>query len=555
MARNKASKTRQVVWAKSLALTAGLLSVGSGCTHWREYVNNGYKVGPQYSRPPAPVADDWIDKEDHRVSRNLSEHRDWWKVFNDPHLDRLICLAADQNLTLREAGYRVLASRAELGVAIGRFFPQEQSVNLGFTQTALSTAVANRQFIAQAYYPLFNQGASLAWELDFWGKYRRSIEAASDNLDAKIEKFDGVMVTLLGDVADSYILMRFFERQAELSRTVADFQKTSLVLAQARFRAGTASELDVDQAQSDLSKTLSDIPLFERFSRLESNRLCQLLGMSPQDLQKEMGPGKIPTAPAEVAVGMPAELLARRPDVREAERNAAAACAKIGVAVTELYPHISIVGNLGWSALQYSNLWSQPAFFGTVGPTFHWNVLQYGRLMNHIRFQDAEFQAAVANYQNTVVKAGMEVENGLVMFLKGQERAKELRNAVEAATRAANIAQVQYKAGTTDFNRVSLLQEKLLSRQLDLATAEQEIARGLVHTFRALGGGWQIRLDGCEPGDGNPGGVSPREPLPGEILPVPRPDLPKPDLSRPTTSAAPESEPTRLGANSPEAKP
>lgn len=535
MARIKVFETRQGVWAKSLALTAGLLAVGSGCTHWREYVNNGYKVGPQYSRPPAPVAEDWIDKSDNRVSRNLSEHRDWWKVFNDPHLDRLVCLAADQNLTLREAGYRVLASRAELGVAVGRFFPQEQSVNLGFTQTALSTAVANRQFIAQAYYPLFNQGANLAWELDFWGKYRRSIEAASDDLDAKIEKFDGVMVTLLGDVADSYILMRFFERQAELSKTVADFQKTSLILAQARFRAGTASELDVDQAQSDLSKTLSDIPMFERFSRLEANRLCQLLGISPQDLQKEMGPGGIPTAPVEVAVGMPAELLARRPDVREAERKAAAACAKIGVAVSELYPHISLVGNLGWGALQYSNLWTQPAFYGTVGPTFHWNVLQYGRLINHIRFQDAEFQAAVANYQNTVVTAGMEVENGLVMFLKGQERAKELRTAVEAATRAANIAQVQYKAGTTDFNRVSLLQEKLLSRQLDLANAEQEIARGLVHTFRALGGGWQIRLDGCDPGDGNPAGVSPRETLPGELLPVPRPDLPKPDLSRPAS--------------------
>ena len=520
-------------------VAAGALAAVAGCTHWRQYVDNGYKVGPQYSRPPAPVAENWIDGDDQRVSRNLSEHRDWWKVFNDPNLESLICQAADQNLTLREAGFRVMASRAQLGVAVGRFFPQDQAVNLGFAQNGMSTAVANRQFIAQAYFPLWSQGANLAWELDFWGKYRRSIESAGDELDASIEKFDGALVTLLGDVADSYVLMRFFQRQADLSRSVADFQKTSLTLASARFRAGTASELDVDQAQSDLSKTLSDIPLFERFARLEANRLCMLMGMSPEDLEKKLGPGPIPTAPTEVAVGMPAELLARRPDVREAERQAAAACAKIGVAVSELYPHISIIGNLGWSALQYGNLWSQPAFYGSVGPTFRWNVLHYGRLLNNIRYQDAEFQAAVASYQNTVVKAGMEVENGLVMFLKGQERAKELKVAVEAAKKAANIAQVQYKAGTTDFNRVSLLQEKLLQRQLEYANAEQEIARGLVHTFRALGGGWQIRLDGCDPATGAAGEGTAPAPLPGEILPNP-----KPDLSRPEAPGRPPAIPT-----------
>ena len=537
MGMNHAFRRNKNMWAKASWLAACSLVAGAGCTHWREYVHNGYKVGPQYSRPPAPVAQDWVDGTDQRISRNLGEHRDWWKVFNDPKLEGLICQAADQNLTLREAGYRVMASRAQLGVAVGRFFPQEQAVNLGFMQNGLSTAVANRQFIAQAYFPLWNQNANLAWELDFWGKYRRSIESANNELDASIESFDGALVMLLGDVADSYILMRYFQRQSELSKTVADFQKTSLTLASARFRAGTASELDVDQAQSDLSKTLSEIPLFDRFARVEANRLCKLMGIAPEDLEKQLGPGPIPTAPSEVAAGMPAELLARRPDVRQAERQAAAACAKIGVAVSELYPHISIIGNLGWSALQYSNMWSQQGFYGSVGPTFRWNVLHYGRLLNNIRYQDAEFQATVANYQNTVVKAGEEVENGLVMYLKGQERAKELKTAVEAATKAANIAQVQYKAGTTDFNRVSLLQEKLLQRQLDYATAEQEIARGLVHTFRALGGGWQIRLDGCAPAI--PSEKMAGDALPGEVLPQPKSELAQPDLSRPGP-AAPE---------------
>jgi len=519
----------------TLALPALLL--GAGCTHWRQYVNNGYKVGPQYSRPPAPVAEDWIDTSDKRVSKGEDDHRAWWKVFNDPHMEELVCLATDQNLSLREAGYRVMASRANLGIAIGKFFPQDQALVASFKQTGLSTAVANRQFIAQAFYPQFIQGANLAWELDFWGKYRRSIESAGSDMDATIEKFDGALVILLGDVADSYILMRYFERQMELARGVADFQRTSLVLATARFRGGTASELDVDQAQSDLSKTESDIPLYERFARMENNRLCQLLGTSPQDLEKRLGKGPIPVTPAGVDVGIPAELLSRRPDVRQAEREAAACCARIGVAVSELYPHISIVGSLGWSALSYKNLYTPTGFAGTVGPTMSWNVLNYGRLINNVRLQDADFQAAVAKYQNTVVTAGMEVENGLVMFLKGQEQARELGKAVEAAKKAATIAQVQYKAGIIDFNRVSLLQEKLLSRQLDQATAEQTIARGLVNTYRALGGGWQIRLDGCDPE-----AKTVVDPNPGELLPVPKPAVTKPDLPKP---AVPMAEPPR----------
>lgn len=497
-------------------MTAGFaVSLASGCTPLREYVHNGFKVGPQYAKPPAPVADQWIEAADSRVSPKPDEHRKWWAAFNDPNLESLICMASRQNLSLREAGFRVLASRAKLAISVGEFFPQKQSVNGGFLQYGLSTAVANRQFIAEAYYPLWNYGAGLAWELDFWGRYRRAIEAASNALDASIENYDNMLVILLGDVADSYIRMRFFENQAEIAQSVANFQKESLTIAQARFRGGLASEVDVDQAQADLSKTLSEVPNFQAFARIESNRLCNLLGIAPEDLQKRLGKGPIPSAGVEVTAGIPAELLGRRPDIRQAERQAAEACANIGVATSELYPHISIVGNFGWSALNYGNLYTPQAFTGSVGPSFQWNVFNYGRLVNHVRLQDANFQAAIANYQQIVVKAGAEVEDGMIRFLKGQERARELEKAVEAATKAANIAQAQYKAGTVDFNRVSLLQEKLLDRQLSLANARREIAGGLVMTYKALGGGWQIRLDGCEPATlGENGGVNPTEALP-----------------------------------------
>ncbi|MFM7538370.1 MAG: efflux transporter outer membrane subunit [Planctomycetota bacterium] len=510
-------------WLLGLALPLSI-----GCTTFKEYVHNGFKVGPQYAKPPAPVAEQWIDNADKRISPNTDDHRKWWTSFRDPNLDSLICMAAGQNLSLREAGFRVLASRAKLGIAVGEFFPQSQFANAGFLQYGLSTAVANRQFIAQAYYPLWNYGAGLAWELDFWGKYRRAIEAASSALDASVESYDNMLVILLGDVAESYVRMRFFENQAEIAASVAQFQKESLTIAQARFRGGLTSEVDVDQAQADLSKTQAEIPNFQAFARIENNRLCNLLGIAPEDLEKRLGKGPIPSAGKDVVTGIPAELLSRRPDVRQAERQAAEACANIGVATSELYPHISIAGNFGWSALSYGNLYSPEAFGGTIGPSFRWNIFNYGRLVNHVRLQDANFQAAIANYQQVVVKAGAEVEDGLVRFLKGQERAKELETAVEAAKKAATIAQAQYKAGTVDFNRVSLLQEKLLDRQLSLANAQREVAAGLVMTYKALGGGWQIRLDGCEP-----------TPIVENGSIAQPTDLPKPRRDDPESEAAP----------------
>ena len=518
----KSRFTRRTRWFFGV-MTALSIPLGSGCTPMREYVHNGFKVGPQYAKPPAPVAEQWIEGADTRVSANSDEHRKWWSSFKDPNLDSLICMASQQNLSLREAGFRVLASRAKLAISVGEFFPQQQSFNAGFLQYGLSTAVANRQFIAQAYYPLWNYGAGLAWELDFWGRYRRAIEAASNSLDASIESYDNMMVILLGDVAESYIRMRFFENQAEIAQSVAAFQKESLTIAQARFRGGLTSEVDVDQAQADLSKTLSEVPNYQAYARIENNRLCNLLGIAPEDLEKKVGKGPIPSAGNEVVAGVPAELLARRPDIRQAERQAAEACANIGVATSELYPHISIVGNFGWAALNYGNLYTPQAFTGSVGPSFHWNVFNYGRLVNHVRLQDANFQAAIANYQQTVVKAGAEVEDGMIRFLKGQERAKELETAVAAARKAAIIAQAQYKAGTVDFNRVSLLQEKLLERELNLASARREVAAGLVMTYKAMGGGWQIRLDGCDSETLSENGSNPSS----EGLPKPRRDDPE----------------------------
>jgi len=215
-------------------------------------------------------------------------------------------------------------------------------------------------------------------------------------------------------------------------------------------------------------------------------------------------------------VGIPAQLLVRRPDVRKLEREAAAECARIGIAVADLLPHIYINGAFGYNAQNNLAMFTSPSFYGSTGPGFSWNILNYGRLLNQVKLQDAKFQACIARYQDGVVKAGAEVEDGLADFIKGQEAVKEMINSVEAIRKASELVLVQYKAGTTDFNRVSLVQEKRINRELELARFQQVQARGLVKTYRALGGGWEIRLDGCEEGNRL------NEPKPQQPLPTPK---------------------------------
>ena len=337
----------------------------------------------------------------------------------------------------------------------------------------------------------------MSWELDFWGRYRRAVESADATLDASVFNYDDVLVTLLGDVATAYVQIRTLEAQIKLTQDNVELQQKTLEIAVARFKGGTATELDVDQAQSNLSQTESQIPQLRIQLRQANNQLSILLGMPPEDLLPRLGSSTIPTAPVDVGAGIPADLLRRRPDVRKAERTAAAQSAQIGIAEAEFYPHIAIDGNFGLSAEHFNHLLRQTAERGTIGPTFQWNILNYGRTLNGVRAQDAQFQALVAAYQNTVLTAGQEVENGLVMFLQSQEQVKYLSESVTAAEKAVTVALAQYRGGTVDFNRVALVEQNLVTQQNLLAQAQGNIAMGLIQVYRALGGGWEIKCNGC----------------------------------------------------------
>ncbi len=502
------------------AIVAVLLLSSVGCTSVREYVNNGCKVGPNYHEPPAAVAPKWIDADDKRVVPGCDDHCQWWKVFKDPALDALICTAYHQNLTLREAGYRILQARAQLGIARGEFFPQTQNLTGSYTRFARSKETAGGP-IGPRFFDQWDYGFNLDWELDFWGRFRRAIESQSDTLDASVADYDAALLTLLGDIATNYTQMRTFEQRIAYARENVKIQRDTLEIVEARFRASTISELDVDQARSTLNATQAAVSELEIGLRQTQNQLCTLLGIPPEDLMARIGAGPIPTAPADVVVGIPADLLRRRPDVRAAERRVAAQSEQIGIAMSDLYPHITIDGTLGGSAEKFSHLFSPGAFNSHISPSFRWDLLNYCRIANNVRFQDARFLELVAAYQNTVLAANQDVENGLVVFLRGQERTQFQQKSVDDAVAAVKVALLQYKAGTTDFTTVTQVEQIQVLQEDTLAQAQGEIVAGLIQVYRALGGGWQIRLTGCQECLPQPGAPVENLPLNAELFPAP----------------------------------
>jgi len=486
-----ASPPARAAWAAAMAV----LLLGTGCTSLQEYVHNGFKVGPNYQPPGAPVATCWIDAADVRVRSESDDLSRWWTVFQDPVLNRLTATAYQQNLSLREAGFRVLQARAQLGIAIGNIFPQQQEAFGSYRRQAISLnpPTSGGGIGVDRFFNQWALGFNLAWELDFWGRYRRAIEAQQALLDASVFSYEDVLVTLLGDIAASYVQVRTNQQRIKFLRQNVELQTTLLTFTKARLERGRATQLDVEQVESTLKQTAAGIPVVQIDLRSASNRLCVLLGIPPQDLEKWIGSGEIPLAPKEVAVGIPADLLRRRPDVRRAEREAAAQAQQIGIAMADFYPSLSVNGTLGWQARRLSHLFTSEAFNGSIGPSFQWNLLNYGRIRNNVRLQEARFCELVLAYQNMVLLANEEVENGLVTFLQAQERAELLQASVEASRRAVDVISRTQEVGAADYNRVVVIARDLVLQEDQWAQSRGQIAIGLIQVYRALGGGWEIR--------------------------------------------------------------
>jgi NodT family efflux transporter outer membrane factor (OMF) lipoprotein len=302
------------------------------------------------------------------------------------------------------------------------------------------------------------------------------------------------LVSLTGDVAMTYATIRTLEQRLAYVRQNVKLQEQGLEIAEARFEFGATSELDVQQSRGQLEGTRSLIPFLQVQIRRGRNVLSFLLGMPPSDLQDILGPaGDIPVAPTTVAVGIPADLIRRRPDIRAAEMVAAAQSAAIGVSAADLYPQFMLVGSIGLSGESFSDQFESGSGSGFISPLVNWNIFNYGRIKNNVRVQDARFQQLVTSYENVVLNAAREVEDGLVGFLRGQEEIANLENAVVASRRSVELSLDQYEAGLVDFQRVLNSQASLLGQQDSLADARGRVVNSLVSTYRALGGGWQLR--------------------------------------------------------------
>ncbi|MBI3845196.1 MAG: efflux transporter outer membrane subunit [Planctomycetes bacterium] len=461
---------------------------------------NGCRVGPDYVRPRAELPESWRDAKS-PVASSADENARWWREFEDPVLASLVEKALVQNLSLRQTGLRVIEARALRGIAAGEFFPQ--------TQTAFGNASSNRksknspQGLLDRSYDEYSVGLQAAWELDFWGRFRRGIESADASLDATVADYDTALVLLAADTASNYVRIRSIQEQLKFTRANVKSQQDTVELTRIRFNAGAVSELDVSTAQATLSNTQALIPELEDSLRQTKLGLCVLLGRVPSELENELGDERpVPTAPVEIALGIPGDLLRRRPDVRRAERMAAALSAQIGIAAADFYPSISITGSTGFHTSTFESPGSSPgarnildanSFEGFVGLGISWPILNYSRVQNGVRAADARFQEAAVAYQDAVLQAAADVEAGLSSFLRSREQATFLAESVTAAQRSADLSLIQYRAGAADFLRVNQAQVDLVDRENRLVIAHASIALGAIATYRALGGGWQTR--------------------------------------------------------------
>jgi NodT family efflux transporter outer membrane factor (OMF) lipoprotein len=457
-------------------------------------------VGPDYRTPHAEVPTAW-SQSGATLECTADEHVCWWQAFNDPALVTLVEQALAQNLTLRQAGLRVIQARALRGIAVGQLYPQSQGAYAG--ASARDVSESSPEGLGDGEYQEYSIGLEAAWELDFWGRFRRGIEAADALLEASLADYDDLSVLLAADVATSYLLLRSLQAQLAITRANVESQRDTLELTRIRFEVGAVSELDVATAQATLSNTRALVPELEDAARQATFALCVLLGRVPSDLSHELGPGgAAPEAPADIALGIPADLLRRRPDVRRAERIAAALCAEIGVAEADFYPSVTVRGLTGFRTSTFSvpglspdasDLFDADSFEGFIGLGVDWPLLNYGRIENNVRAADARFQEALVAYQDVVLRAAAEVEGGLSSFLRSRERAALLAESVTAAERTVELALIQYRQGATDFLRVNQAQVELLERQNSVVIARANTARSAVATYRALGGGWQSR--------------------------------------------------------------
>ena len=460
-------------------------------------------VGPDYQRPTADLAPEWQNIEEPGLTADTGEYSAWWGVFEDPTLESLVQAAYEQNLTVRGAAVRILEARAQLGVARGNLYPQQQQISGGIFYNTINPS--GNSTVGDLTFTRSDLSFDVAWELDVWGKLRGGVDAADAAYLASIASYDDFLVSLVADVAAAYTLIRTYEQRIAIARENVGIQQRSIQIADVRFRNGATTELDVQQAKSLLASTQSTIPRLKVGQRQAQNALDILLVVAPgQDHTALTNAAPIPSASVTVAVGAPADLLRRRPDVRQAELLAASQAALVGVSKSDMYPAFALSGSLGLRDTQgnattttgeegLGDLFNGDSTVALGGGGFTWPIFNYGRLRNQVRVQDARYEQLLIAYENTVLRAAREAEDAMTAFVRSREETVFLKEAEAAARRAVDLALIQYREGANDYTTVLTTQQALVSAQDRSTSVQGDVAQSLIALYKALGGGWQIR--------------------------------------------------------------
>jgi NodT family efflux transporter outer membrane factor (OMF) lipoprotein len=474
-----------------VSLSAASLVALAGCT-----------VGPDYKRPetPAPAAFSALSdvqsaqptfKPTGGQSLTNEALAMWWTGFQDPELDSLIKRAVEANLDLKVATARVREARANRGISASAQYPtlaasgsaerSRTSANLVNANLAGGSITSN----------LFDVGLDAAYEIDVFGGVRRDIEAADADLNAAVENQRDVLISVLSEVASAYMDLRGFQQRIKLNEQVVAASQETVDLTQSRFRAGLAADLEVAQAEAQLASRQAVLPALRTGARQSAHRIGILLGQQPESLLAELDAGAaIPKVPSEIPVGLPSDLLQRRPDIRRAERTLAAATARVGVATADLYPRFSITGSFAFESAKTDNLFSLSSRAWSIGPAVRWPLFTGGRVRSQIEAAGAREEQALYAYDQTLLVAFGDVEDSITNFIQEQAQYHALSAAVDANSRAVNLSTDRYRSGVGDFLNVLDAQRQLYLTQDLLVQSEAQVTRDLVALYKALGGGW-----------------------------------------------------------------
>jgi multidrug efflux system outer membrane protein len=462
---------------------AGLLLIAAGCT-----------VGPNYEKPEYPVSAAWNEAQHRELDSRSAEQPRWWSAFNDPLLNSLVERAIQSNLDLRVAEARIRQARAARTVAAAAAWPTV-GTSAAYTRTrnSANTFSTSGSSGGNLENNLFVTGFDASWEVDVFGGVRRSVEAADANIGVAIEDRHATLVTLLGEVARNYIDLRGFQHRLDVAQANLKSQQETLELTRVRFEAGLASDLDVAQAETLVNATAAQIPPLESSLKQSAYSLDTLLGLEPGALWGELSKvTPIPQLPPKVLIGLPSELLRRRPDIRRAERQLAVATAQVGVATAELFPKFSLTGMFNLESISASDWLTAQSRFWTVGPTIRWPIFDAGKIRANIEISNAQQEQALVLYEKAILTGLQDVENSLVSYAKEHTRNRSLVEAVTANKRAVQLVNELYSRGLTDFLNVLVTQRALYSAEDALAQSDAVMASDLVSLYKALGGGWQI---------------------------------------------------------------